>query len=572
MKYITIEEIRNILKEKRNIIEIDFVNIELKSSWKQEDGKKISGIANRGNNDSSFLIIGINDHGNVLNNDKTWATQTEEILSNHFNQYLDPVQTCKNIFCEEYQPGNYVIIVEFHSPNMLVLWNKKPYKMSGTTCLEMSPEEAMEYTLKYPSKNDFTSQDNEAILNKELITKYFERIISKYPTPAFQILLEKNHDEGLLHLHMLNKQVARLLFGDAKYRIVIFNTDGSIIHQDTKTNLITILNDNLWEEIVKWYKDKYDLDADNIYPKKAINECFANAVAHAAYFRDDGDIIIEIHKDKIIVSNLCLPESGYFANKWFSRSHNTINKLLMESLRISKYVDELGRGKYLIYSEFLKASKHPPEVYIESAGRLNRWKTFLYGNIFEENYKHAFEALKERYGNTEKAQIAFSLVLWRGKSVEEIKRYIDGDSAKKYSEIINDFRGPIFYYEKNNQFILNRWMRLIIEEGIESKTLSSSEEDNLYKFAYNMATKYENAIITPKKIREYGDLGKSNSAKTQSSMLIAKWKKEGKVIPCDKSGEYKFVQIEIKKQDNSLQQLLNTLINTPKTTEQKEGS
>ena len=52
----------------------------------------------------------------------------------------------------------------------------------------------------------------------------------------------------------------------------------------------------------------------------------------------------------------------------------TINGLLMEVLRVAGHVDELGRGKNLIFSDSIKNGKRSPEVILERAGRYDRWK------------------------------------------------------------------------------------------------------------------------------------------------------------------------------------------------------
>lgn len=559
MEINSIAEVEDITKRKKNIIEINYTNIELKSSWDQKNGKKISGLANRINSYPSFLVIGIDDNGNYLDKDANWAKTTEESISNHFNQYLDPLQTSKKISCFEYELGKFIIIIEFISPNAVVFWNQKPYKMSGTTCEEMSPEEVMELSIKFPSRYDFTGQAIEHKYDDNLVKIFIKRIEEKFKTPAFEGLSSLKTVEALSHLKIINKQVSRLLFGDAQFRVVFFNNDNSVDNQITYSGLINIINGILWKDISEWLDKKYSIKSHILYPLLAVEETLANAVAHAAHFVNDGEIIIEVYFDKLVISNLCLPESGYFANKWFSRSHNTTNKLLMEILRISRYVDELGRGKYLIYSEFLKSGKKPPEVYIESAGRCSRWKTYLFGDVFQDNYRRAFDSLKSRYGEGEKSQLAFSLVLWRGKTVAEIKKYIDGDSADKLIEILKDFKGPVFFYEKEDKITLNRWMRLIIEEGVDSKTFSPSEEENLYKFSYNMSNNFESGIISPQKIREYGDMGNSRSASTQSSRLLTKWKEEGKVISEKKSGFYRFVERNKTNTDEVMQSVLSQL-------------
>ena len=80
------EECEQLVHHKQALTEISYTNLELKSSWKQEDGKKVSGLANRVPESIYFLVVGIGDKGAYLNKDESWAKQTEDNISKHFNQ------------------------------------------------------------------------------------------------------------------------------------------------------------------------------------------------------------------------------------------------------------------------------------------------------------------------------------------------------------------------------------------------------------------------------------------------------------------------------------------------------
>jgi hypothetical protein len=186
----TIEEIKEYLTNKINKSEIDFTNLELKSEWNQDYGKKISGMANRTQSHSFFLIIGVNDKGIPLGKDEKWVKITEEQISNHFNQYLDPIQTNKTIDCLKYEVDKYIIIIESFTPNTVVLWNKKSYKMAGTTCTEMTPAEIMELTVSYPERYDFTGQVANSDINYDYVKSFIEKIVKENNTPSFNLLSE----------------------------------------------------------------------------------------------------------------------------------------------------------------------------------------------------------------------------------------------------------------------------------------------------------------------------------------------------------------------------------------------
>ena len=204
----------------------------------------------------------------------------------------------------------------------------------------------------------------------------------------------------------------------------------------------------------------------------------------------------------------------------------------------------LFRSKYLIYSQSIAHGKQPPEVIIETAGRYNRWKLILHASVLDEKHTKVLGAIRQRYGDSEKSQIAFSLVLWRPKTFEEIKQYIDGETQKKFLEIIQDINGPIYYFKEQNKFILTRWVKILIEDGTASKALTAGEERWLFNFACRLAIRYEDGIITSQRLRELGELGNSSSAKTQCSALLKKWSNEGKIVPDQKRGVYRFVDNE----------------------------
>lgn len=255
---------------------------------------------------------------------------------------------------------------------------------------------------------------------------------------------------------------------------------------------------------------------------RAVKDGIANAVAHAAYHENSGEILAELYPDRMVISNLCLPESGYFANKWFLRSHKTFNMLLMESLRVCGAVDELGRGKSLIYSESLRKGNLPPEVIIEKAGRFNRWRLFIFFKSLEVEHIMMLQRLMSLYKDEHKGQIANAPVLWRNKKVAEIRGYIDGESFPLFSEILGDFNGPVFYYEKDDSLVLRRWARLIIERGVSSKVFTIAEEESLLRFSYDICTKYRSSVLTSVEFRELAHMGNSPSEITLSSNMLRK--------------------------------------------------
>lgn len=302
------------------------------------------------------------------------------------------------------------------------------------------------------------------------------------------------------------------------------------------------------------------------FPEKALKESLANAVAHAAYFEHDGDIIIELYPDHLSICNLCIQDSVYFANKWFARSHKTINNLLMEVLRIANHVDELGRGKNLIFSESIRNGKQAPEVFIERAGKYNRWKLLLYAGTTDEVNIRLLARIRECYKDEQKSLIAFSLVLWRDKKVQEIRNYVDGDFSRQFAEVLSSGNGPIFYDKQEDKIVLTRWALVLLGEGRDSKVLSSSEEKWLKELTYTMCTQLHNAEITPQRLRSFIQMGNTSSEKSLSSKILTKWHGE-KLLRKLKRGKYSWIQEPEDYDKSAIAQYLIKLFETGKSSE-----
>jgi hypothetical protein len=211
----------------------------------------------------------------------------------------------------------------------------------------------------------------------------------------------------------------------------------------------------------------------------------------------------------------------------------------MEVLRLAGYVDQVGMGKTVIYSEAIKSGERPPVVEIEEVIRSKRWRLFLYGGRKNSLQIRLLEKLKELYEDEHKALVANALIMWRNEPVSKIRSFIDGESRPIFEKILNDVNGPIFYYQRNDEIVLHRWVRVLIEEGKDSKEFTIPEKEGLRKFAYECCTRFEQGIITPKKLRELAHLRETPSEKNLSSRLLKEWQKMGYVKRL-KHGVYEF--------------------------------
>ena len=241
----------------------------------------------------------------------------------------------------------------------------------------------------------------------------------------------------------------------------------------------------------------------------------------------------------------------------------------MELLRIAGHVDELGRGKNLIFSESISQGKSPPSVKVQGAGRYFRWALTISGHTADRRHLRVFKGIKDIYGDTPKALIAQALVLWSSKQVREIRDYVDDTYTDLFAEVLSDLNGPIFYYQEEDRVVLHRWVRVMLEEGKDAKQLSPSEENRERAFLTQYCAKYQDGYITPKLLRRLTHLGDNSSAKSYASRLLKKWVAEGHITRT-RTGLYEFVP-EKKRLRQDLKELLKKLLSTEKAEQTPAG-
>lgn len=547
----------------RTILEHLNNNVELKSSWKQEHGHKVSAFANKIDVVRAWVVLGVGDDGIPYGRDQNWAKQTEETVSQQFNEKLDPFQACKCIHTCDVN-GSIILILELQNPGDVVYWGTEAYGAAGTTISKLEPHQILELRLKLPGLTDFTRQSTRSEDDTALVGLFAQRISERG-----HALEQGDAGSVLRRLGVTGTQAARILFGDCGFRVVKYNSLGDPISNEHRRGLYNLLTEAFRDEVQDWTAEQMN-KSFRAYPPRALQEAFANAVAHAAYFEQDGDLIVELHPTYLEISNLCLRESRYFANKWFSRAHKTVNAFLMELLRVAGHVDELGRGKNLIFSESISQGKPPPLVKLQSAGRYYRWALTLSGHTADRRHLRVFKGIKDIYGDTPKALIAQALVLWSSKQVKEIREYVDDNYTDLFAEVLSDLNGPVFYYQEEDRIVPHRWVRVMLEEGKDAKQLSPSEEIRERAFLKQYCVKFQDGYITPKQLRELTHLGDNSSAKSYASRLLRKWSMEGHVTKV-RTGLYKFIPEVIPLQQD-VRQLLKQLLSTVEAEQGAEGA
>ena len=126
--------------------------------------------------------------------------------------------------------------------------------------------------------------------------------------------------------------------------------------------------DNLHEVInyvqkhinVEYKIKKLEREEISQYPLEAIRECIVNALMHRDYFDKSGDILVEVFKNKIMVSN----PGGLV--KWmkpgeFGTTSRTRNSLVANLLAKTIYVEKLGTGINRIKKAMSNAKLPKPE-------------------------------------------------------------------------------------------------------------------------------------------------------------------------------------------------------------------
>ena len=169
-----IKDIENIIIKIKNKKILEFLNdnIELKSSWNEEHGKKISGLANKTIDSPRFLIIGLDDNGNYSKENSKWIKSALHEIENHVKQHLYPIQACKNILPIEIEKDKYILVMEIINPGIVVYWKSKAYYMNATSVSELEISDIHALNLKLPGIIDYSKQVYTGSINEELISAY----------------------------------------------------------------------------------------------------------------------------------------------------------------------------------------------------------------------------------------------------------------------------------------------------------------------------------------------------------------------------------------------------------------
>ena len=488
--------------------EISFTNVELKSNWHSDHGSKMSGLANR-ESGPQFLVIGFNDEGTSTGRGEDWAKTTEEQISQAVNKDLDPVAASIGITCERIGAA-WVVVVQLENRGSVVRWRRKAYKMSGTTCVEMPADEELRLLVKLPGTHDFSKQRRKHQINYPLVRHYISKLAERSRTNDYRAFIqEKRVEDGLEEMGVADTVASDILFGRCQFRIISYDAKyGDTVRprrNEAFRGLLNLVDPQLRDNILG-----KDISMVSAFSEQMLTEAFVNAVAHTAYYQHDGDITVELWSDRLCVSNICIPDAAYFANKWFSLRHASMNPLLMELLRSAGYADELGRGKNVIVSEALQSGLRPPEVGIERAGQFSRWRLFLHGAHQEGGQVALFDKLKETFSERE-AFFAHALVLWGEDQSRVLKYYLSDDYEDRLDRLNRMLNGPVLYSKSLQKLFIKPWVkRMLHGEGVYQYP-SPAEQNVLRSVIKKEVQDHHGGCLTNALLRKF--LGLSQSAR-----------------------------------------------------------
>ncbi|MCK5281805.1 MAG: putative DNA binding domain-containing protein [Nanoarchaeota archaeon] len=149
------------------------------------------------------------------------------------------------------------------------------------------------------------------------------------------------------------------------------------------------------------------------YPEDAIREAVVNAIMHRDYFDVSGDIVIEVFKNKLVISNPGGLIKG-ISEKDFGKISRTRNNIVASLLLRAGYIEKLGTGINRIKLAMKKASLPEP--------------------IFEYNGSFFITLSDNTFGVGER--VGEKLTENQNKIIQEISKN-PSISAKELSRLIN---------------------------------------------------------------------------------------------------------------------------------------
>ena len=213
-----------------------------------------------------------------------------------------------------------------------------------------------------------------------------------------------------------------------------------------------MLKEDFIQHIQSWTRTKeislipgsLSITEEKPYPDSVLREVLVNAVAHSAFEKQEGEITVELYRNRIKVSNHCSAKATAFISKKFSQGHFSYNPFLMKILRKAKFSDEFGTGKNKIFKYMIESGRREPLFeYQKISDDYGIWSVIIYNEQPNKNFLRLLKKFKKLYeSNKDKYKISAALVLWRNKTLEEIFSYIDEYHKRLIVEIFSNNDSP----------------------------------------------------------------------------------------------------------------------------------
>jgi len=353
-------------------------NIEYKASWRDEYLRLVCAFSNQ---DGGKLLIGVDDHGNVIGLDN--PKKLLEDIPNKIQNYFGLVP---RVNYHEEQNFIEVIIPPSQTP---ITYQGKFYVRSGSTLKTLEGKELQRFFFQKGDTNwdaiqepDFTLDDIDDTTIRYFINLVHRRFPSegnKLETADKQELLEK------LHLVQNGKltRAAILLFGkdprqffpNAFLKVGKFTSETDVQTQDEIIGNLFQQLDGLLEilktkylETKTFYKGVHRVE-QLIYPESALREALVNALIHKDY--SGPHIQVKVFNDSMSIWNYGkLPSELSLAQLKTSHPSFPRNELLANIFFKAGFIEAWGRGTYKIVQEMTKAGLPEPE-FTEHAGGID---------------------------------------------------------------------------------------------------------------------------------------------------------------------------------------------------------
>ena len=298
--------------------------------------------------------------------------------------------------------------------------------------------------------DDFSSLPWQGEVDSVLVLDFAKRMVKAGAEDFPKDLSQLSSAEILQTLRIDGKMAAGILFGDFSVRIGYYDKDDKLASNVEKKGLYSILRDDFIEQIQSSSEKKGGTVEGNStflkeyrpYPPELLREILANSVAHSLYQRWQGEIIVDIHLNRVTVRNNAPLEAEAFAGQWFSKNAMVKNKLLMTTLRAAKITDEMGSGRAKIFRLAIEAGKEEPIVEFIKLKNFAKWHTTVCNSQRHEHIDNLLQELAS-LPTPDHSRIALAMVLWREHSWSSITARLDTYYQRIADEVVKHSDSPV---------------------------------------------------------------------------------------------------------------------------------